>query len=108
MDVQTDKRTLYPSLKAAVVSHKLSTRGVELLSPAQVRMAIGQGAAGSSITLIRNIQRKAAVEMRREELQSAADWILSRLRTQFPDAEVGVKRNRVVQVWLDGEPKVIE
>ncbi len=108
MDVHIDKRTLYESLKAAIVSQKLSVRGVELLSPAQVRMAIGQGVRGLSVTFIRNMQRRLVAEMRREELQSAADWILSRILSQFANAGVAVKRNRIVQVWLDGLPEEIE
>lgn len=109
MNVQkSDKRILYESLKAAIVSQKLSVRGLELLSPAQVREAIGQGARGRSLTFIGNMQRRLVAEMRREELQSAADWILSRIVTQFPKAEVTVRRNRIVQVWLDGKPEETE
>ncbi len=90
------------------MSQKLSVRGLELLSPAQVREAIGQGVRGLSKTFIGNMQRRLVAEMRREELQSAADWILSRILTQFPNAEVTVKRNRIVQVWLDGLPEEID
>lgn len=100
----TDKRALYESLKIAVGLQKLSTRGVELLSPGQVRTAIGPDAKGLTNTLVRNMQRKLVREMERAESQSAADWVISRIFTQYPNAEVGVKRGRVLQIWFDGVP----
>ncbi len=98
----------YDELKDAIQAAGHTYPAVLLLDVKAVRTLIGEKARGMSQTLIRNMQRKALVELKRAELQSAADWILSRILSQFPGAEVKIRRGRVIELWLDGVPEEVE
>ncbi len=108
MSKPTDNQELCQLLEVAAVAQNLNARGVGLLSRAQVRAAIGQGAKGLSNALIVNLQRKVVVEMERQVLQLVADQIVSNIRPSFPHVAVQLRRGRVLTVRLDGLIEEIE
>ena len=101
-------RELYKRLKDAVEARGDDSDAVEGMSAAAARSIIGPEADGMTITLIRNAMRTLAAELRRKEMRTVADWIATGVRTRFADVEVKIRRERVIEVWLDGMPEVIE
>ena len=101
-------RELYKRLRDAVEARGDDSVAVEGLSVAAARSLIGPEAARATTTLIRNAKRTLAAELRRKEMQTVADWIIASVRTRFGSAEVGIKRNRIIQVYLDGRPEEVE
>ena len=101
-------RELYKRLRDAVETQGSDSGGVEGLSSAAARSLIGPEAEGATVTLIRNAKRTLAAELRCREMQTVADWIVSGVRMRFADAEVKVRRGRVIEVWLDGLPEEVE
>ena len=102
------KRQLYKRLRDAVEARGDDSDAVEGLSADAARSIIGPEADGMTTTLIRNAKRRLAAELRRKEMRTVADWIVSGVRTRFADVEVKIRRERVIEVWLDGMPEVIE
>jgi len=102
------RRGVYDDLTAAIEAVAMTYQAVELRSDAEVRALIGDKAAGLSGTFIANLRRKAVRSMKRKEMESVADWIVSRVSGQFPNVGVVPKRGRMIQVYLDGVPEVIE
>ena len=101
-------RELYKRLRDAVEAQGSDSDAVEGLSAAAVRSIIGPEADGMTTTLIRNAKRTLAEELRHREMQATADWIISGVKTRFADAEVKIRRGRVIEVWLDGKLAEIE
>ena len=99
---------LYKRLRDAVEVRGDDSSAVEDMSAAAARSIIGLEAAGATTTLIRNAKRTLAAELRREEMQATADWIVSGVQTRFAEAEVKIRRGRVVEVWLDGLQEEVE
>lgn len=102
------KTDAYTALVAAVDVARKTHDELKLMSYKDVEKLLGESAAGLSKTFVVNMQRKLVRSMVQEGLQSAADWILSRISGTYPNAAVGVKRGRIVQVWLDGKPEEVE
>ena len=98
----------YQNFELSVKTANYSADGVKLLTIDEVRLLIGVEAKSLTITFVTNMQQKLVAEMKLQELQSAANWIISRIITQFPTAEAKVKRNRKIEIWLDGLPEEIE
>ncbi len=98
------KTGVFDDLRAAIEAAAMTYQALELLDGAAVRTLIGAKAAGLSGTFVRNMQQKVVAEMKRRELQSVADWIVSRVASQFPNVGVVPKRGRVIEVHLDGVP----
>lgn len=63
---------------------------------------------GLTVTFIRNEQQSIIAQKAQQELQAAADIIVTRMKGSFPDIAVVPKRNRTLKVWLDGLPEEIE
>ncbi len=102
------RRELYKRLRDAVEARGDDSDAVEALRTRAVRSLIGPEAARATTTLIRNTRRRLAAELRRKEMQTVADWIISSVRTRFGNAEVKIRRGRVIEVWLDGKPAEVE
>ncbi len=102
------RRELYKRLRDAVEARGDDAAGVEGLSAAAARSIIGPEADGMTTTLIRNAMRTLAAELRRKEMGTVADWIISGVKTRFEGAQVKIRRRRVIEVWLDGKPAEIE
>ena len=102
------KSDAYTALITGVDAGDVKHQALELLTTKEVKAVIGGKADGLSNTFIGNMQRKLVRKMQHEELQSVADWVLSLITSQYPNAEVDIKRGRIVQVWLDGKPEVVE
>lgn len=73
-----------------------------------IRAFIGKEARGLTRSFIKNMQQHQVRSMQIVELQSVADWTLSRIVTQFPDVEVKIEKNRTFKIFLDGLPEVSE
>ena len=102
------KRELYKRLRDAVKARGDDSDAVEGLSAAAARSIIGPEAAGMTTTMIRNAKRRLAAELRRREMRTVADWIVSGVKTRFEGAQVKIRRGRVIEVWLDGLPEEVE
>ena len=102
------KRELYKRLRDAVEARGDDSDAVEGLSAAAARSIIGLEAGGATVTLLENAKRTLAAELRRKEMRTVADWIATGVRTRFADVEVKIRRERVIEVWLDGMPEEIE
>ncbi len=102
------RRELYEKLRDAVEARGDDSDAVEALRTRAVRALIGEKSAGLSTTVIRNMRRRLAAELRRKEMQATADWIISSVRTRFGGAEVKIRRGRIIEVWLDGKPAEVE
>ncbi len=102
------RRELYKRLRDAVEARGDDSDAVDALRSLAVRALIGPEAKGATTTLIRNTRRRLAAELRRKEMRTVADWIISSVRTRFADVEVKIRRGRVIEVWLDGLPEEIE
>ena len=102
------RRGVYAALTAAVRAADLTHQAVELLTIDEIRTLIGAEAEGFSGTFIRNLQRRKIRRMKERELRSIADWIESRLSGQYPNVAAVPNRYRMVKVYLDGKPEVIE
>ena len=102
------RRGAYADLKAAIQEAELTYQAVELLTLPEIRTLIGEKALGLSGTFIKNMQRKAVAQMKRQELRSIANWIESRVSGQYPNVEAVPRRDRTIKVYLDGLPEVIE
>ena len=100
-----EKSQLYERLRDAVEARGDDSDAVEGLSAAAVRSIIGPEADGMTTTLIRNATRRLAEELRRKEMRTVADWIVSGVKTRFEGAQVKIRRGRIIEVWLDGLPK---
>ncbi len=99
---------LYKRLRDAVEAQGSDSGGVEALSAAAARSLIGPLAAGMTTTLLENAKRRLAAELRRREMRTVADWIVTGVKTRFAGAQVKIRRQRVIEVWLDGMPEEIE
>ncbi len=102
------RRELYKRLRDAVKARGDDSDAVEGLSAAAARSIIGPEADGMTTTLIKNAMRTLAAELRRKEMRTVADWIVSRVKTRFAGAQVKIRRRGVIEVWLDGLPEEIE
>ncbi len=102
------RRELYKKLRDAVEARGDDAAGVEGMSVPAARSIIGPEAARATTTLIRNASRTLAAELRRKEMRTVADWIVSGVKTRFGSAEVKIRRGRVIEVWLDGKLAEIE
>ncbi len=102
------KRELYKKLRDAVEARGDDSGAVEDLGTRAARSLIGPEAKGVTATLLENMKRRLAAELRRREMQATADWIVSRVQTRFADVEVKIRRGRVIEVWLDGLPEEVE
>ena len=102
------RRELYKRLRDAVEARGDDSDAVEGLSAAAARSIIGPEARGVTVTLLENAKRTLAAELRRREMRTVVDWIISGVKTRFGSAEVKIRRGRVIEVWLDGRPAEIE
>ncbi len=102
------RRELYKRLRDAVEARGDDSGVVSALRTNATRLLIGADAKGVTTTLIRNMRSTLAAELRRKEMQTVADWIISHVRTRFADVEVKIRRGRVMEVWLDGVPEDVE
>lgn len=80
---------------------------VALMSTRSIRNFIGEKARGLTRSFIQNMKDRQIKNMQNAEVQSAADWTISRIVTQFPNAEVILGRGRTFKVFLDGKPEEI-
>jgi hypothetical protein len=99
------QREVYKRVEEAAETQGLDAAGVENLSAQVMRALAGVQDGAVTATLLAGIRRKVAAVMRRKELEAAATWIETQLRTRFPQAAAVVGRGRVIEVWLDGLPK---
>ena len=102
------RRELYKRLRDAVEARGDDSTAVKALRTNATRLLIGDESKGLSTTLIRNMRSRLAAELRRKEMQTVADWIISHVQTRFADVEVKVRRGRVIEVWLDGKPAEVQ
>ncbi len=102
------RRELYKRLRDAVEARGDDSDAVGALRTRAVRSLIGPEAKGVTTTMIRNTKHTLTAELRRKEMQTVADWIISHVRTRFGSVEVKVRRERVIEVWLDGKPAEVE
>ncbi len=100
------KRALFKRFREAVEAAGIEVDGIEALSVDDVRQMAGVEARGRTGTFVANMKRRMALELELREVQGVAQWIQSRIQTQFPEAEVKVRRGRVVEVFLDGQLEV--
>ncbi len=96
---------LYKMLRDAVEARRDDSGAVEGLSAAAARSIIGPVAGGATITMIENAKRTLAAELRRKEMRTVADWIVTGVKTRFEGAQVKIRRRRIIEVWLDGLPE---
>ena len=99
------KADAYADLEIAVDAGSKTHMELALMDDAAVRAMIGEKAKGLSTAFVGNLRDRLVRKMQQAELQSAADWIVSRVSGQYPNAEVSISRGRVVQVHLDGVPE---
>ncbi len=102
------RRELYKRLRDAVEARGDDAAGVEGLSVAAARALAGPEARGVTVTLLENAKRRLAVELRRREMRTVVDWIISGVKTRFEGAQVKIRRRGVIEVWLEGKPAEIE
>ncbi len=99
------KSDAYAQLETAVGAANKTHEALALMTTGELRTMIGEKANGLSGTFVGNLQQRLVKKMQQAELQSAADWVKSLILVQYPNADVTIKRGRVVQVWLDGKPE---
>ncbi len=103
-----ERSELYKKLRDAVEARGDDSDAVAGLRTNATRLLIGAEAKGTTTTLIRNMRSRLAAELRREEMQAVADWIISHVQTRYADVEVKIRQGRVIEVWLDGKPAEVE
>ncbi len=100
------RRALFKRFREAVEAAGIDIAGIEALSADDVRQMAG--VEGRTGTFLENMKRRMASELKLREVQGVAQWIQSRIQTQFPQAETKVRRGGVVEVWLDGIPREVD
>ena len=99
---------MYKRLRDAVEARRDDSDAVEGLSAAAARSIIGPEADGITVTMLENAKRTLAAELRRKEMRTVADWIVTGVKTRFAGAQAKIRRGRVIEVWLEGLPEEIE
>ena len=97
------KRTaVIAALRTAIQSGGLTYQALELKTVPEVRALLGEADTGLSASFVENMQKRAVKKMRQAELQSIANWLVSRASAQYPNISVVPKKGRTLMVYLDG------
>ncbi|HPD47913.1 MAG TPA: hypothetical protein P5279_14900 [Anaerohalosphaeraceae bacterium] len=102
---------LYKKVKDGAETQELSAGAVEALSAEAVKTLAGVGtggAEGMTATLVANVRRAVAAELRQKEMAAGAAWVEQQVRARYPQAAAVFRRGRVIEVWLDGVPAEVE
>lgn len=85
-----------------------TSQEVMLMSVAHIRNLVGKESKGLTYSFISNMKEHQIKIMKRDELQSVADWIIPHILTQYPKAEIKILREGSFQIYIDGLPKDLQ
>lgn len=105
---RADKIEAYRIFVTGIETANKTWQEVTSMSIKQIRNFIGEEAAGLTHSFLVNMKNQHIKTMKRAEVQSAAEWTISRITMKFPDAGVRISGERSFQIFLDDVPEDIE
>ncbi len=102
------QRKFYKEIEEAVEAQRLDAAAVDALSAEAVRTLAGKAAEGATATLVANMRRAVAAELRQKEMAAAAAWVETQVRVKFAAARAVVRSSRCIEVLLDGVAKEVQ